>query len=149
MEQLRSKTNHPVMRTQLHLPALDLSWALCDDSQWVTVAFYSDIYIYILTSIECTSLQCHFMPNMPSCLYSVTSLFWQNDGDLSRATAVTWGWNGYRNKSQHRQLTPEKKLPPPLLHGLEPMVSILEPAGTFGDLQPFNNESGDSFDRSR
>ena len=28
--------------------------------------------------------------------------FWQSDRDLLRATAVTRGWNGYRNKSQHR-----------------------------------------------
>ena len=31
--------------------------------------------------------------------------FWQNDRGLLRATAVTWGWNGYRNKSQHRKST--------------------------------------------
>ena len=30
--------------------------------------------------------------------------FWQNDRDLLRATAVTRGWNGYRNKSQYRKL---------------------------------------------
>ena len=36
--------------------------------------------------------------------------FWQNDWDLLRATAVIRGWNGYRNKSQHRKLTPEKKI---------------------------------------
>ena len=35
--------------------------------------------------------------------------FWQNDRDLLRATRVTRGWTGYRNKSQHRKLTPEKK----------------------------------------
>ena len=29
-------------------------------------------------------------------------------------------WNGYRNKSQHRKLTLEKKIRPPLLQGLEP-----------------------------
>ena len=29
--------------------------------------------------------------------------FWQNDRDLLRATVVTRGWNGYRNKSQHRK----------------------------------------------
>ena len=29
---------------------------------------------------------------------------WQNEWDLLRATAVTQGWNGYRNKSQHRKL---------------------------------------------
>ena len=31
--------------------------------------------------------------------------FWQNDRDLLRATAVTRGWNGYQNESQHRKLT--------------------------------------------
>ena len=40
------------------------------------------------------------------------------------ATAVTRRWNGYRNKSQHRKLTLEKKILPALLPGLEP-------AGTF------------------
>ena len=38
--------------------------------------------------------------------------FWQNDRDLLCATAVTRGWNGYRNKSQHRKLTLEKKILP-------------------------------------
>ena len=46
--------------------------------------------------------------------------FWQNDRDLLRATAVTRGWNGYRNKSQHRKLTLEKKILPPLQQGFEP-----------------------------
>ena len=46
--------------------------------------------------------------------------FWQNDWDLLRATVVTQGWNGYQNKSQHRKLTPEKKILSPLLPGLEP-----------------------------
>ena len=46
--------------------------------------------------------------------------FWQNDLDFLRATAVTRGWNGYRNKSQHRKSTLEKKILPPLLQGLEP-----------------------------
>ena len=36
------------------------------------------------------------------------------------ATAVTRGWNGYRNKSQHRRSTLEKKIIPPLLQGFEP-----------------------------
>ena len=45
--------------------------------------------------------------------------FWQYDLDLLRATVtvVTVGWNRYRNMSQHRQLTVEKKVFPP---GLEP-----------------------------
>ena len=46
--------------------------------------------------------------------------FWQNDRDLLCATAVTRGWNGNRNKSQHRKLTLEKKTLPPLLQGFEP-----------------------------
>ena len=48
--------------------------------------------------------------------------FWQNDWGLLRATAVTRGWNGYWNKSQHRKLTPERKILPPLLQGFEPMT---------------------------
>ena len=46
--------------------------------------------------------------------------FWQHDRDLLRATAVTREWNGYRNKNQHKRSTPEKKIVPPLLQGLEP-----------------------------
>ena len=46
--------------------------------------------------------------------------FWQDDRGLLRATAVTRGWNGYRNKSQHRKLTLEKKILPPLQQGFEP-----------------------------
>ena len=43
--------------------------------------------------------------------------FWQNDRDLLRAIAVTRGWNGYRHKSQHRKVTLEKKILPPLYVG--------------------------------
>ena len=46
--------------------------------------------------------------------------FWQDDRGLLRATAVTRGWNGYRNKSQHRKFTLEKKILPPLQQGFEP-----------------------------
>ena len=45
--------------------------------------------------------------------------FWQNDQGLLCATAVTQGWNGYRNKSQHRKLTLEKKMFPPLQQGFK------------------------------
>ena len=45
--------------------------------------------------------------------------FWQNDRFFLRASAVTRGWNGYQNKSQHRKLNLEKKILPPLLSGLE------------------------------
>ena len=46
--------------------------------------------------------------------------FWQNDWDLLRATAITRELNGYRNKSQHRKSTLEKKILPPLLQIFEP-----------------------------
>ena len=55
-------------------------------------------------------LQCHFTQSYICkervCL-AVTChlLLWQFDRDLLRATAVTLGWNGYRNESQHRKLT--------------------------------------------
>ena len=46
--------------------------------------------------------------------------FWQNDWDFLRATVVTQGWNGYRNKSQHRKSTLEKKILLPFQQGFEP-----------------------------
>ena len=60
---------------------------------------------------------------------------WQNDRDLLRATAETRGWNGYRNKIQHRKLILEKKIFQPLQPGLKPATfrprvrrSIAEPS---------------------
>ena len=59
---------------------------------------------------------CHFMQSHIRKVYACLAVtcplhVWQNDRDLLRATAVTRGWNGYRNrnKSQHRRLTVEKK----------------------------------------
>ena len=46
--------------------------------------------------------------------------FWQNDRHFLRATVVTRGWNGYRNKGQHRKSTLEKKILPPFQQGFEP-----------------------------
>ena len=48
--------------------------------------------------------------------------FWKNDLDSLCASAVTWGWNGYWNKGQHRMLTLEKEILPLLLPGLEPVT---------------------------
>ena len=39
--------------------------------------------------------------------------YWDN-------TAIIRGWNGYRNKSQHRKSTLEKKILPPFQQGFEP-----------------------------
>ena len=68
---------------------------------------------------------CHFMQShirkVYACLVVTCHLrFWQNDRGLLRATAVTRGWNGYRNKSQHRKSTLEKKILPPFQQGFEP-----------------------------
>ena len=53
--------------------------------------------------------------------------FWQNDWDFLRATVVTRGWNGYRNKSQHRKSTLEKKiLPTPHPHSPTFISKFLE-----------------------
>ena len=58
---------------------------------------------------------------MHACLAVTCHLhFWQNDRDFLRATVVTRGWNGYRNKSQHRKSTLEKKILPPFQQGFEP-----------------------------
>ena len=58
---------------------------------------------------------------MYACLAVTCHLhFWQNDRDFLRATVVARGWNGYRNKSQHRKSTLEKKILPPFQQGFEP-----------------------------
>ena len=68
---------------------------------------------------------CHFMQSHIRKVYACLAVtchlhFWQNDRDLLRATVVTRGWNGYRNKSQHRKSTLEKKILPPFQQGFEP-----------------------------
>ena len=67
---------------------------------------------------------CHFMQSHIRKVYVCLAVtchlhFWQNDRDLLRAIAVTRCWNGYRNESQHRKLTFEKKILPPLLQGFQ------------------------------
>ena len=79
----------------------------------------------VYTIQQCTSLQCHFIQSHIGRVYVCLSVtchlhFWQNDWDLLRTTAVTEGWNGYWNTSQHRKLTLEKKILLPLLPGLKP-----------------------------
>ena len=58
---------------------------------------------------------CVFGCNLPpTTLLAVTGIFYVLDYFCNT------GWNEYRNKSQHRKLTHEKKILPPLLQGLEP-----------------------------
>ena len=58
---------------------------------------------------------CHFMQShirkVHACL-TATSTFGRSGWGLLRATAVTRGWHEYRNKSQHKRLTLEKKISP-------------------------------------
>ena len=68
---------------------------------------------------------CHFMQSHIRKVYACLAVtchlhFWQNDRDLLCATVVTLGWNRYRNKSQHRKSTLEKKILQPLQQGFEP-----------------------------
>ena len=63
--------------------------------------------IHIRKVYACLAVTCHLH-------------FWQNVRDFLRATVVTRGWNGYRNKSQHRKSTLEKKILPPFQQGFEP-----------------------------
>ena len=63
--------------------------------------------IHIRKVYACLAVTCHLH-------------FWQNDRDFLRATVVTRGWNGYRNKSRHRKSTLEKKILPPFQQGFEP-----------------------------
>ena len=70
---------------------------------------------------------CHFMQSHIRKVYACLAVtchlhFWQNDRDLLHATVVTRGWNGYRNYSQHRKLTLEKKILPPFQQGFKPVT---------------------------
>ena len=82
----------------------------------------------VLVQVLCTSynhVPCHFMQSHICKVYACLAVtchlhFWQNDRGLLHAAVVTRGWNGYRNKSQHRKLTLEKKILPPLQQGFKP-----------------------------
>ena len=84
----------------------------------------------VSAQVLCTSYKhvpCHFMQSHIRKVYACLAVtchlhFWQNDRDLLRATAVTRRWNGYRNKSQHRKSTLEKKIFPPILQGFKPPI---------------------------
>ena len=81
-------------------------------------------------TIQTYMVSCHFMQSHMRKLYACLPVtchlhFWPNDRDLLRATAVTRGWNGYWNKSQHSKLTLDKKLLPPLLPVFKPEIFFL------------------------
>ena len=79
-----------------------------------------DILGQVVTNAEARFNKIHIR-KVYACLAVTCHLhFWQNDRDFLRATVVTRGWNGYRNKSQHRKSTLEKKILPPFQQGFEP-----------------------------
>ena len=85
---------------------------------------------------------CHFTQSHIRKVYACLAVtchlhFWRNDRGILRATAVTQGWNGHRNKSQHRKLTPEKKILPPLLQRrFEPATFRSESGALTTELSP-------------
>ena len=84
---------------------------------------------------------CHFkqshIPKVYACLAVTCHLhFWQNDRDFLHATVVIRGWNGYRNKSQHRKSTLEKKILPPFQQGFEPATFQSESGALTTELSP-------------
>ena len=87
------------------LMASDVSWHV-RDKLW-PMPKHSSIKATYVRCMRVLAVTCHLH-------------FWQNDRDFLRATAVTRGWNGYRNKSQHRKSTLEKKILPLFQQGFEP-----------------------------
>ena len=101
----------------------------------------------IPTIQPCTSSQCHFIQSrvhrVHVCLV-VTSChlyFWQNGQDLLHAPAVTEGWNGYPNKSQHRKLTTANSPITPGLPGLKPKTFRSQVQHSTTELRPIPRDS--------
>ena len=77
-----------------------------------TAAVSAQVLVTPYNHAPCHIMQSHIR-KVYACLAVTCHLhFWQNDQDLLHATAVTLEWNGYRNKSQHRKSTLEKKTLP-------------------------------------
>ena len=79
----------------------------------------------VYTIQPCTSLWCHFVQSHIGRVHAYLAVtchlhFWHNDWDLLCAAAVTWGWNGHKNKSQHSMFTLEGEMFPLLLLRLKP-----------------------------
>ena len=84
---------------------------------------------------------CHFMQShirkVHACLAVTCHLhFWRNDRGLLRATAVTRGWNGYRNMSQHRKLPWRRKFSRRSCRDLNPRPFDHEPGALTTELFP-------------
>ena len=82
-----------------------------------------------MTNAEARFIKSHIR-KVYACLAVTCHLhFWQNDRDFLRATVVTRGWNGYRNKSQHRKSTLGEENSPAVPAGIRTRdLSITSPA---------------------
>ena len=103
----------------------------------------------VYTIQPCTRLQCHFIQSHKGRVYVCLAVtcrlhFWQNDRVLLRATALTPGWNGYPNKSQHTKLIIEKKILPPLLRDSNPGPFDHESDALTTELSPLPKWAGPS-----
>ena len=85
----------------------------------------------VYTIQPCISLQCHFIRSHMHWVHAVFSCNlpsaplseWPG---LLHATAVTRGWNGYRNKNQNRKLTLENILPPLLCALVQYLFALVQ-----------------------
>ena len=85
-----------------------------------TAAFSAQVLCTPYNHAPCHFMQSHIRNVRAYLVVTCHLRFWQNDRVFLRATAVTQGWNRYRNKSQHRKSTLEKKILLPLQQGFEP-----------------------------
>ena len=71
--------------------------------------------IHIRKVYACLAVTCHLH-------------FWQNDRDFLRATVVTRGWNGYRNKRSAQKVDPGEETSPAVPAGIRTRdLSITSP----------------------
>ena len=106
---------------------------------WLVSRETAAVWAHFVYTMQPCTMSRHFMQSHIRRLYACLAVtcylhFWQNDRDPLCAIAVTRGWGGYRNKSQHRKLTLEKKILPPLLWGFEPPTFDHEPGALTTEL---------------
>ena len=90
---------------------------------WLVQCKTAAISVCAVCTIQPCTTSCHFMLShthrMHVCLTVTCHLhFWQNDQDF--LFTCYRSNNRYQNKSQHRKVTLEKEILPPLLLGLKP-----------------------------
>ena len=99
-----------IIRCGVFIALFGFTWSTAISAHVLCTPYYhAPVYTFIQSHTRrvhiCLAVTCHLH-------------VWQNERNLSRATAVALGWNCNRNKSQHRKLTLEKKILLPLLPGI-------------------------------